>query len=208
MQTKLFLIRHGEVENPHNTLYGRTPIPLSAVGHAQLYTLGKKIKAEGITPDIILCSPMKRTMESTEELKKSFPSAPVEYKEDLQETGCGVLVGKPMSYVRSLGDFYSNKEYKDLGIESAEVIVDRMRRVVLDIMEKYQGKTIFLVSHGDPLAFLFWRLLNPHQSITPEVTGAVTLGRENYLKRGEAWEMTLDEEGTVINYKLIPREEF
>lgn len=206
MQTKLFLIRHGEVENPHHTLYGRTAIPLSKVGHEQLYSIGEKIKEQGDSPDIILCSPMHRTRQSTEELKKTFPDAPVEYVDDLQEMDCGNLVGKPMTYVRSLGDLYSNAVRKDMGIEPADNIVNRMNRVVQNVLEKYSGKTIFLVSHGDPLAFLLWRLLHPTDEVTDAVTEDVSFEKSAYLRRGEAWDMTLDEKGRVIEYKLIPRD--
>lgn len=54
MRTEVYLIRHGEVENPKKIIYGRTvDVSLNEAGFKQLEDLGKSLKSEGVVPMVI-----------------------------------------------------------------------------------------------------------------------------------------------------------
>lgn len=203
MNTTLYLIRHGEIDNPQGIVYGRTEMPLSPDGRQQIRNLAETLKQRVITPDVIISSSLVRAVQSADEIKEVFPTAPIILKDDLQETDCGRLTGELMSKAIAIGDIYHADECKDMGIEQPEEIVKRMRRTVLEAKKTYPGKVIFLVSHGDPLAFLLRNLLDPNEPLPTKPD----LEAGKYLAKGEAWRITLDEENRVREFEIISGKE-
>lgn len=199
MNTIFYLIRHGEVDNPLNIVYGRTDVSLSTKGRRQMQSLAETLKKLGAAPDVIISSTLNRAIQSTQEIQNAFPNVPVSYTEDLQETDCGKLTGEPMQRSIAIGDIYHADECKDMGIEKPEEIIKRMRKEILDTREAYPGKTVFMISHGDPLAFLLRNLLDPNEAIPSKP--ALEAGQ--YLKKGEAWKMVLDEQNRVCELETI-----
>ena len=47
--TKIYLIRHGSVENPDDISYGRLPVPLSETGRQQVKKLCQTLKPDFLT---------------------------------------------------------------------------------------------------------------------------------------------------------------
>lgn len=71
MKTEVFLIRHGEVDNPKNIAYGSlVDVPLTLKGMEQIRALGNEFKKEGIVPDAIYSSFHTRGIHSAEILKE------------------------------------------------------------------------------------------------------------------------------------------
>lgn len=196
MNTTVYLIRHGEVYNPQQIAYGRTAIPLSDAGIQQLKTLASKFKSLNITPDIIISSPLKRTVQSTEEIHNVFPNVPVKYIDDLQEVDCGTMTGMPQAFERRVGNIYDSEETKDMGIERPLAVTDRMLGVMKNALADYGGKTIFVVSHGDPLAFLVWRLMNPSGNHIP----VLEIRDNNYPSKGKAWKLILNDRCELVSF--------
>ena len=63
MRTRIHLIRHADVENPHRLLYGHLPgFQLSALGRTQAAAVGEKLSGEGIHR--IVHSPLARAVET------------------------------------------------------------------------------------------------------------------------------------------------
>ncbi|OLB86019.1 MAG: hypothetical protein AUI15_31765 [Actinobacteria bacterium 13_2_20CM_2_66_6] len=63
MATRIFLVRHADVENPNRVLYGHLPgFELSALGRAQAAALGEKLSAENVR--LIVHSPLSRAAET------------------------------------------------------------------------------------------------------------------------------------------------
>ena len=64
-RTRLYLIRHADVENPHKVLYGHLDgFDLSALGRAQAAAVGDRLRAEDIRR--IIHSPLARAVETAE----------------------------------------------------------------------------------------------------------------------------------------------
>lgn len=188
--TTIYLIRHGEVDNPDNILYGRTDIPLTEHGKEQLRSLSEKLKSDGVKPDIIFSSPMYRTQQSSKEIQKVFPDVDIKYEDDLAETECGTLLGKSLTEIQAMQDIYKNKVCLDAGLEPQEKVTERMFNVYQNAIKEYKNKTVFLVSHGDPLALLYFKLLYPSDP-APSIVD-LTIQNQKYLEKGMAWKITVD----------------
>ena len=199
-QTTIYFIRHGEVENPKQIIYGRRNFPLSNHGQSQMERLAKYLKSLKTIPDIIYTSPLERGRQSTEKLHEEFSSILVVEDERLQEIDVGALYGRSIAWNNSIQrDVYTFAKNNGLRIEFPESIIKRMMVVLNDALEKHKGKTIFVMSHGDPITFLLWRLLHPNSSIPSYVY--VTKG--NFLREAQAWEMIFDAQGKLMQHMLI-----
>lgn len=198
--TTIYLIRHGNVENPKQVVYGRRDFPLSTDGKAQMERLAKYLLALGITPDVMYTSPMKRARESAEKLQEIFTVSEVVEEENLQEINVQAFEGKPLLWVWDMQrDFYSFAKKNGISIEFPEGIIQRMMSVFSVILKKHAGKTVFVVSHGDPITFLLWKLRHPDEEIP--LYNFLTKG--NFLRTAQAWEMTFDQEGKIIKKTLV-----
>jgi hypothetical protein len=58
------------------------------------------------------------------------------------------------------------------------------------MVEQYSEKTLFFVSHGDPIAFLGWVLLHPGENMPVAIELEHSL---NYPQKGEAWKIIINE---------------
>lgn len=202
--TTIYFIRHGEVYNPKRTVYNRNDIPLSKEGFRQIESLARRLKSRGVVPAAIYTSSLRRAVESAEKISQVYQGTKTIQIDDLQDTDARAVEGMSMDWLKSIdGDVYDSEETKDLGIERPQKIVERMLGVVEDVRKKYMGKTIFVVGHGDPLAFSLWRLLHPEGKL-PSI---VDLEKSGYLKKGEAWKFVFDEAGRVLKNELIARDE-
>lgn len=191
-KTIAYLIRHGELDNPDQIIYGRTiDLSLSEEGMRQIHTLADKIKDRNEFPISIYSSPLRRTIQTSEILSKKFNAIPVVKNDDLIEAESSGIDGEPMA---RLEEFYSQDQLtlqEKYGIEGFSSIAERMLRALNDSRIKHIGDTFFLVSHGDPLALLFWKLLNPKEQTIP----SHTQWTEKYLEKGESWRLVFGDSG-------------
>ena len=64
---KLIFARHGNTFGPQDRVVwvgARSDLPLVEKGRAQAEEMGNALKAAGVTPHILLCGPLKRTLET------------------------------------------------------------------------------------------------------------------------------------------------
>lgn len=65
--TRLIIARHGNTFGPGDTVTyvgGRTDLPLVVSGEAQARAIGRYLKSEGLLPDLVYASPLRRTQET------------------------------------------------------------------------------------------------------------------------------------------------
>ena len=202
-ETSLVISRHGEVYNPDDILYYRSVnVPLNQEGHLQMFNVGRKIKERGIQPACIISSPLLRAVQSAEEIAKSFPGIQIFIEEDLQDADAPGMETRTRSWMREMEargyDIYDCPEA--VGIEPREHVAQRILTIVNSIKDRHEGETIIIVSHGDPIALLRQKLLNP-QAAARSLVEVIQDG--TYPEKGEAWYVVLDKDNRVIEEEII-----
>jgi broad specificity phosphatase PhoE len=165
--TRVYLIRHADVENPRRLLYGHLDgFQLSGLGRAQALAVGESLRTENVKR--IVHSPLARAVETAELINSKLdPPAILEADPELREAEFSrYLQGLPYWHIplrRPL--WYVHKARRGLvpGDESVERMGGRVLDVVRRIVREHPGDTMAVVSHADPLQAA-WILLDgrPH----------------------------------------------
>ena len=165
--TRVYLIRHADVENPRRLLYGHLDgFQLSVLGRAQALAVGESLQSENVKR--IVHSPLARAVETAELINSKLdPPAILEADPELREAEFSrYLQGLPYWHIplrRPL--WYVHKARRGLvpGDESVERMGGRVLDVVRRIVREHPGDTMAVVSHADPLQAA-WILLDgrPH----------------------------------------------
>jgi alpha-ribazole phosphatase len=150
--TRVFLIRHGHVENPAHIFYG-PDISISSRGERQIEALSQDMNGSEIRPALILSSPYRRAVQTADILARHFPDAMRKTDERLVEWQVGDWYGKP------LADFYTYTKYEEHpadvlppDIEPLSFCAARVHDVLRETVEQYPSADICIVSHREPMA--------------------------------------------------------
>jgi alpha-ribazole phosphatase len=151
MDTKLYLIRHGETEDANTKRYkGHIDVPLSEKGIQQMKRLSAFISAE---ISAIYCSDLIRAVKSAEIIAKSYSFKPVVEKA-LRERNFGTWEGMSFDeikdkYPEEFRAWASNPlEFSPMHGESTLQVYDRALKALGEILRNHDGKNIAIVSHG------------------------------------------------------------
>lgn len=205
MSTKVFIIRHGEIDNPQGILYGRNiPMQLSLQGREQIQMVSEKIKEAGFRIERIYSNPLPRAVESSRIISKAFGLSDKDtvVDEDLIDSDVPAIAGKPFSErdrIHSSGTDEYNEEFVALGNESRSSIIERMRRAFSKMVSENAGRSIAIVSHGDPIQFLLFKIKHPGEPVPP----MNILASKDYPPKGSAERLTVDEDGKVLDTERI-----
>ena len=165
----LVLIRHGKTVELVNDagqplIYGRyyNP-PLSEKGIIQVSELSAKLLSASLQPDLIVTSPLCRAYQTADLIHDYFSGAPLVVDEGLMDFWSENMEGRPLSWVREVlhNDPYNFSGVRDYEIEAPTSMIARVFDSVRDAVSLCQenlneSPTIFVVGHGDPLAFFAW----------------------------------------------------
>ena len=198
-QTRIYLIRHADVENPHRVLYGHLDgFQLSALGRKQAAAVGERLRGEAIRR--IVHSPLARAVETAQLINERLaPPAVLEGDPDLLEAEFSrYLQGLPYWQVPLLRPlWFVHKAKRGLlpGDESIDRMGGRVLAVARRMAREHPGETMAIISHADPLNAA-WILLDgrPHNE------------REMYRKSiDKAGMLRLDLEGeTPVAWEYTP----
>jgi len=159
LKNNYFILRHGQTihqTKKRGIVYGwpddEPPCGLTKFGKEQIKKSVKKLKKKDI--DLIFCSDARRTKETAEIVAKELDLR-VSYDERLRDVNWGIYQGK--SALRAWA-YYKNpklrfKKAPPKG-ESWDEVRDRMLSIFKELEQKYNGKNILIISHGDPLWLL------------------------------------------------------
>ena len=144
---KIYSTRHGQTSyNKKDIILGTTDLELDEVGEKQALSLAEKIAEIG-NIDVMIVSPMKRAMKTARTVAERCGIA-MTVDERLREWDYGKYEGKS----RYTEGFAENKV--NFGVrmgESGESLLQLSHRVYTaldEIIEKYSGKNVLIVSHG------------------------------------------------------------
>ena len=156
---ELFVIRHGEVDlNAKHLLNGRNDSSLTEKGINQARSASETIKELPI--DVILCSPLKRTIQTCEIINKN--NIQVIYDDRVLERNTNSVMYRPDSSI-NLIEFYSpNNDIIYHDCEGFKSILKRASDFIEDIKQKYKDKSVLVVSHLDFCKAMYCCLKNEY----------------------------------------------
>jgi broad specificity phosphatase PhoE len=150
MTTRLLLVRHTEVHNPHQVLYGRLPhFRLSAAGQRMAEQVARRLASEPVVA--IYSSPLLRARQTADAIAAHHPQA-TRHRSTLLNEVCSDWQGRPFSSFKPGFSTYDN--HIATTDESMEDIRRRMLRFVERTARRHAGQTVVAVSHGDPITIL------------------------------------------------------
>jgi len=199
VSSRLYLIRHADVENPNKVLYGHLDgFQLSALGRAQAEALGDQLRSEDLTR--IVSSPLARAVETARLINERLARpAVLETDPELREAEFSrYLQGLPYWQVPLLRPlWFVHKARRGLvaGDESIDRLGGRILEVVRRLARDHPEETMAVVSHADPLNAA-WILLD----------GRAHNEREMYRKAmDKAGMLRLEMDGeTPVSWDYVP----
>lgn len=171
--TRVYLVRHADVENPRRVLYGHLPgFPLSERGRAQAVDLGRRLRGRGIRR--ILHSPLERAVETARLISEELPEpVPLTAEPGLVEAEFGrYLQGVPYWQIpvrRPLWLVHKARRGLLPGDEAIEQLGGRVVDLVHRVARQHPEEASLLVSHADPL-MAAWVLLDGRPQTERELT--------------------------------------
>jgi broad specificity phosphatase PhoE len=165
--TRIYLIRHADVENPQKLLYGHLDgFQLSPLGRAQAEALGDRLRSTDVKR--IVHSPLARAVETANLINGRLTTpAILESDPDLREAEFSrYLQGLPYWQIplrRPLWFVHKAKRGLLPGDEAVDQLGGRVLEVMRRLAREHPGETMAIVSHADPLQAA-WILLDgrPH----------------------------------------------
>lgn len=169
VKTMLYFIRHGETEyNRQRIVQGRgIDSVLNETGRAQAQALASRLST--VPFDAIYASTMQRARQTADILARAHAEVPVRYLKDLEEMAWGVYEGAHPSPDRDAAMQAIKKRWRQGAfherIEGGESILDvqqRALRAVDHILEREEGRTVLVVTHGRFLRIVLASLLDEY----------------------------------------------
>ena len=148
--TIIHLIRHGEVHNPRQILYGRLPrFRLTDNGRLQARVSASRLKISGI--DAIYSSPMLRARQTAAEIVGRCGPLKLHISSLLNEV-CTSYEGRPGADVDARnGDIYTGVA---ACFEQPEDVVRRASKFFRRVRANHPGGCTAAVTHGDIVTFM------------------------------------------------------
>jgi len=152
------VMRHGESEKNVRGIVNsdnKTPFPLTKKGHEEIAKTLTELSSSDI--DLIITSPLLRTKETALIVAKALGSDEKSILEDerLIDLHTGELEGKSIDEYHS---FYKNDMDRfTVAPKGGETWTDLCKRIgefLYELEEKYTGKKILIISHGDPIMIM------------------------------------------------------
>lgn len=167
-----YLVRHGEAENNVRHILNSAPVKkeysLTARGREQVATTAQYLST--VQADALFSSPILRAKE-TATMIAAATGLPIVFDNRLWEVGMGRFNGRPQAELLKKYPEPQMRLSPDVedNMESILHVRSRLDDFLDDLKEKYVGKTVILVSHGDPLEQL-------HGILTQESPGMAAEG--------------------------------
>jgi len=157
-QNKYFILRHGQTAyqaKKKKIFYdwpGLSSFPLTEKGKKKIKKAAKKLKNKKI--DLIYASDTLRARQTAEIVAKEL-GLKINFDQRLRDINLGIYQGREKKeFLKDFPVSSARFEKKVPGGESWSDIKKRVIDFIKDVESKNKGKTILIVSHGDPLWLL------------------------------------------------------
>lgn len=155
MKNKYILLRHGETKyqaEKSDIIYPKDEnliLPITENGKKKIKKVAKELNSLKI--DLVYCSDFFRTRQTAGIVAKELRME-IKFDKRLRDTDFGIFAGKTGEEYQS---FFSEKKERFFkrtpNGENWNDVRRRATKVILEIEEKYNNKTILIISHGDPI---------------------------------------------------------
>ncbi|WP_293770659.1 bifunctional RNase H/acid phosphatase [uncultured Corynebacterium sp.] len=152
--TTFILLRHGQTEWSVDHKYaGRSDIALTETGIQQARAAADALRGRDI--DAIVSSPLRRCLDTAAEAAEAL-GLHVETHDKLAEVDFGLWEGLDFDEARGrdpqfYDDWLHDPSLAPPGGESLQTLHRRVRAARADLVERYSGKTVLVVSHVGPI---------------------------------------------------------
>jgi broad specificity phosphatase PhoE len=145
-RTVIYFVRHADVQNPGDILYGRLPrFGLSDLGRQQARVTAAVLSAEPVRA--IYSSPQLRARQTASVVRAAHPKVPLHISQLLAEVVTG-WQGRRHSELAQIGfNFYDNRLLPT--DESLDDLWARAGRFVARVRQRHAGESMVAVTHGD-----------------------------------------------------------
>jgi len=150
MSLTLYFVRHGEVHNPDQILYGRLPhFRLSDEGQRQAHAAAAALARQPLSA--VYASPMLRAQQTAQAIAQPH-GLPLLSDERLNEIHTPYQGRKLADLEPILFEVYEGNQPP---YETLEAVRARLRAFIDDARQRHQGQTIAAVTHGDLVVLAF-----------------------------------------------------
>lgn len=168
--TKFIFVRHGESESNVAKVFGTSETVLTERGHKQAEDIVASLTKEKI--DITVASPFERTVQTATPLAQKL-GMEIILDDRVQEWNVGQYRGQSSISEEAIGD--TKKAHLDRlhkrGIdgECMEEVITRGEQFILDMQNRYPGKTIAFFSHNGFGKVFFSHIKNNPSLLTKRI---------------------------------------
>lgn len=150
MQTTLYFVRHGHVENPRQVAYMRLPrFRLSEAGLQQAASAAQILK--GVRPAAIYTSPMLRARQTAQIIAAQHPGIKIHLSSFINEN-YSPFEGTPIAEIAARNwDIFTGVQPP---YERPVDMLNRLLKFIERARRRHPGQAIIAVTHGDPIRFL------------------------------------------------------
>lgn len=140
------MVRHGETDyNKQRLIQGRIDNVLNKTGKNQAHTLGKYLKENNETFDLLITSPLLRAKE-TAQIVGSHIGLEIDLENnDFLERDFGPFEGQK---VEETLPRITQHDFKQKGYEDNPTLIKRLSDALSNLYEKYQDKKVLIVAHA------------------------------------------------------------
>jgi len=151
--TRILFIRHGNVHNPENILYGRLPgFHLDPSGLVQASETARQLKERSISG--IFSSPLLRARQTAREILRFHPHLKLRQSILINEVYSPFEGWKGEALRSRKEDFYTGVQPP---FEKPSDILNRVQAFIHRIRNRFFGKQVVAVTHGDVILFtILW----------------------------------------------------
>ncbi len=150
METTLYFVRHGHVENPRQVAYMRLPrFRLSQAGLQQAASAAQILKDQ--RPAAIYTSPMLRARQTAQIIAAHHPGVKIHISGLINEN-YSPFQGTPIAEIAARDwDIFTGIQPP---YERPVDMLARLLRFIERARRKHPGQAVIAVTHGDPIRFL------------------------------------------------------
>jgi len=147
--TRIFLVRHGQVHNPENILYGRLPgFRLSETGRVEAERVARLLRPHPLAA--VFSSPLDRALETARAIARLHPAGAIQPSDYITEVYTP-FEGRPTREADALaGDVYTGSSAP---FEQPEDVLDRTLGFFRQVRQRYFEREVAAVTHGDVIVF-------------------------------------------------------